>query len=590
MRSEERFRVGDLLVDVRSGSVVRDNRPIPLPPLTFNLFLALVRRAPDVVRRDELLDTVWPGEYVSDTTLSQRVLLLRHALGETPGDPPRYVASIRGWGYRVVAPVERLHPAEEPVRAIAVLPLANLSGHAEDEHYADGITEALITRLSQVRALRVTSRTSAMCFKRTGKRLPEIAAELGVQAVVEGGVLRDGGRVWISVQLVHGETDRHLWAEKFEGSAGDIFALLNQAAERVAEAVHVALTRDERRRLADRRTVAPEAHEAYLRGRYHTDRWTPSDLERAAEWFEEAARRDEAFAEPWVGLAYVSVLRAAPFSGDLTAEQQRALTTRGRAAIQRALALDPGAAEAHSTDSLVSVLHDWDWAAADLAVARALDLDPSCALAHFQRAMLAAATLDKETAYRETALSLALDPLNLQIRAEHAEYAFWLRDYDRAVTLARQALDFDPAFPRAHFLIGRVQEHREDIPAAIDSYEKAGTLRDGAAAEARAAFAGGGAAGFHRWALHAGLGSQAVRQVGPGEAAPLRAWFRARLSARLGRFDEALDLLEQAFAEHECLLTLLRANEWWDPLRDHPRFTDLVRRVGIPDRRCAPAT
>lgn len=584
MKAAERFRVGDLLVDARSGSVSRGGDPIPLPPLTFSLLLALVRRAPDTVRREELLEAVWPGEFVSDAALSQRVLLLRHGLGEAPGEPSRYVASSRGWGYRMVAPVERLDGTDAPVREIAVLPFANLSGRPEDEHFSDGVTEALITRLSQVRAFRVTSCTSSMCFKRSGKPLPVIAGELGVQAVVEGGVLREGGRVWISAQLVHAGTDRHLWAEKFEGSAQDVFALLNQAAERVANAVHIVLTQAEHRRLAERRAVAPEAHEAYLRGRYHTERWTPEDLDRAAEWFEEAARRDAGFAEPWAGLSYVSVLRASAFGGDLSADQQRALTSRGRAAVDRALALDPLAAEAHANDSLVSLLHDWDWDAAERSVTRALDLEPSCALAHFQRAMLAAATLDRNTAYRETAASIALDPLNMTIRIEHAEYAFWLRDFDRAVALARQALEFEPAFARAHLLIARIQERRGEIPAAIDSYEKAGMLGDGAGAEARAAFTDSGAAGFHRWALQAGLSAQGGRPVRPGEQAAPRAWFRARLNARLGRLDEALDCLDQAFAEHDCLLTLLRAAEWWDPLRDHPRFVELVRRVGIPDR------
>ncbi|RPH54280.1 hypothetical protein EHM82_07095, partial [bacterium] len=173
-----------------------------------------------------------------------------------------------------------------------VLPLINLSGRAEEEYFADGITEALTARLSQVRALKVTSRTSAMRFKRSDRRLREIAGELGVQAVIEGGVLREGGRVWVSAQLIHAESDRHVWADKFEGSAGDVFALLNQAAERLADEVKVALTTDERRRFGERPRVSPEAQEANLRGRYHAERWTPADYDRAAEWYEEAARLD----------------------------------------------------------------------------------------------------------------------------------------------------------------------------------------------------------------------------------------------------------------------------------------------------------
>jgi adenylate cyclase len=581
----ERYRVGDLVVDVGSAAVTRGGSPIPLPPLTLNLLLALVRRAPAVVRREELLDAVWPGEYVSDTALSQRVMLLRQALGLPPGQP-RYVASSRGWGYRVVVPVEKLEPVEEPIRTIAVLPLVNLSGRPEEDYFADGITEALITSLSQVRALRVTSRTSAMCYRRSSKRLPEIARELGVQGIVEGGVLRDGGRVWVNAQLIHAGTDQHVWADKFEASASDLLSVLDQVAERVANAVDVALTPEERRRFAGRRTaVSADALEANLRGRYHAGRWTPADFDRAAEWYEEATRLDPAFAEPWAGLAYVTSLRASAFGGDLSAGQQRALMSRGKEAIERSLALDPCAAEACATQSLVALLHDWDWAAADDAADRALLLDPSCSLAHFHRALVAATTLDRKTAYGEAAVGIALDPLNLMLRTEHAEYAFWLRDYDRAVALARQALEFDAAYPRAHFLIGRVHERREEIEAAIESYKNAGMLAGDAAAEARAALAKGGVAGFHRWALHAGLSAHAGRQLASGDQVPLRAFFRARLHARLGHLDQAMTFLERAFGEHECLLTLLRAHEWWEPLHADPRFLDLVRRVGIPDRR-----
>jgi adenylate cyclase len=582
--ARERYRVGDLVIDARSGAVARDNRPIALPPLTFNLLLALVRRAPAVVRREELLEAVWPDEYVSDATLSQRVMLLRQALGEPPGQP-RYVASSRGWGYRIVAGVEKLDPVEERIRSIAVLPLVNLSGRAEEDYFADGITEALITTLSQIRALRVTSRTSAMCYRHTVKRLPEIARELGVEGIVEGGVLREGGRIWVSAQLIHAGTDRHLWADRFDGSASDLFSLLNQAAERIADAVQVALTPDERRRFVRRPAVNPDAQEANLRGRYHAERWTAADLDRAAEWYAEATRRDLAFAEPCAGLAYVSILRASAFGGDLSAAQQRALTTRAKTAIEQSLALDPGAADAYSTQALVALLHDWDWAAASTALQHALTLDPSCSLAHFHRALLAATALDREATYREATVGIRLDPLNLKLRTEHAEYAYWLRDYDRSVDLARQVLDFDPAFPRAHFLIGRVQEHRGEILEAIASYGKAGMLTENAAAEARAALAEEGVSGFHRWSLRAGLSAPGGRRLDAGEQAPLRAWFHAGLHARLGHADEAMAFLEQAFAEHECLLTLLRAQEFWEPLHADARFADLVRRVGIPDRR-----
>jgi adenylate cyclase len=577
----ERYGVGNLVVDVQAGVVTRGSRRIDLPPLTFKLLVALVRHAPDVVRREELLETVWPGEFVGDATLSQRVALLRRALGERSGQA-RYIGSARGWGYKIVPPVERIEVTGEPIRALAVLPLVNLSGHTDEDYFADGITEALITSLSKIRALKVISRTSSMCYRRTEKRPPQIACELGVQALVEGSVLRSGGRVWISAQLVRAATDQHMWAESYDRDAADVLTLLNELAATIAKEIRVVLSADEQKQFRQRRTVHPAAQEANLRGRYHLARWTPTDLDRAAAWFEDAARADPSFAEPLVGLAFAYLLRAVPFGSGMTAAAVRQLTTKSRDAVHRALSMDPSHAEGHAILGMVRLFHDWDWAGAEEALDRAIELDANSSTAHFYRALLASTVLDRDTVHHEAARAIELDPLNLGLRAEYAELCFWVRNYERALALARETLEFDPAFPRAHFILGRVHEAQGNIPGAIEAYERAAMLLADDATAARRAFARGGAAAFHRWALKAGLGGQTEAVSGTGSPAPPRPWFPAKFHARIGNNEDAISCLERAFDQHECLLVLLRAQEWWDPLQSDPRFADVVRRVGVP--------
>ena len=570
-----RYRVGDLVVDLAAGVVRRGEETVALSPLTFHLLVALVRRAPQAVPRQELLETVWPNEFVNDDTLWQRVRLLREALGDEAVEP-RYLASVRGWGYKIVPNVERLEDQPAPIRALAVLPLANISGDPQQEYFADGMTETLITSLAKIRALKVISRTSVMHYKHAERRLPQIARELGVDAVVEGTALAAGGRVRVSVQLIRAATDEHLWAEIYDRELEDVFALHADLARSIAGEIRALITPEERERLATHRRVNPAAHESELRARYFLAKFFPSDLDRSIACFEQAIAQDPLFAEAKSGLALTCMIRAVPLGSDLTIARQRDLLGKGKAAAKQALAIDGTLAEAHAALGAVLLFYDWDWRGAERAFESALELDSNSAVAHWCRAVLAATTLDGTRALREIRRAIELDPLNLSVRAEAAEFCYWIRDYAGAVEYASQALDLDPSFPRAHFVLGRVHEAEGRIAEAITEYEKAGVITAGAGA-ARRALHQGGPAGYHRWALRAGI----TAMPGPASLGE-RPFFRARIHARLGEVDEAMRCLEQAYEQRDCLLVLLKAQEWWDPLRSDARFADLVRRIGIP--------
>jgi TolB-like protein len=307
----ERYRIGDLIVDIKNCTVMRGNEILTLSPLSFQLLTALAVRAPQVIRRQELLETVWPNEFVNDDTLSQRVRILRESLSDQT-ENPRYIASSRGWGYRLIAPVEILATRGETILSVAVLPLTNVTGDPQLEYFADGMTEALITALAKIRALKVISRTSVMSYKRTDKKVPQIARELGVEAIIEGTVLVTDDRVRVNAQLVRAATDEHLWAETYDRNLGDVFALHDDLAIAIAREVRVVLTPEEKGRFETQYRIKPDTLRKYLKGRYFLWKMTPADMDRAIDWFDQAIAEDEAFAEAYSGLAHACLMRGLP--------------------------------------------------------------------------------------------------------------------------------------------------------------------------------------------------------------------------------------------------------------------------------------
>jgi TolB-like protein len=579
----ERYCVGDLTVDIANCTVMRGNEILTLSPLSFQLLTALIGRAPQVMRRQELLETVWPNEFVNDDTLSQRVRILRESLGDTT-ENPRYIASLRGWGYRLVAPIERLDAPKQKIPSIAVLPLTNITGDPQLEYFADGMTEALITALAKIRALKVISRTSVMSYKRTEKKVPQIARELGVEAIIEGTVLVTEERVRVSAQLVRAASDEHLWAETYDRELGDVLALHDDLARAIAHEVRVVLTPEEKGRFENQYRVRPDALKKYLKGRYFLWKMTPADMDRAINWFEEAITEDESFAEAYSGLAHACLMRGLPVGTGQSIDIQRKFLSKSQAAAEKAVNLNGKLAEAYAAIGFARLFHDWDWKGAEQALERALQVGYNCALAHGHRAILASTVLDHNRTMSELQIAVELDPVNLLIHAESGEVSYWVRDYAKAIGYALETLELDPSFPRAHFVLGRVYEAKGKIAEAISEYEQARVISSQGSIEAKAALQKSGSVGYHRWALDAQIKAMGSR---PAEGAKTHLvdehpFFLAKSYARLGDADRAMECLEQSYKEHDCLLVLLKALEWWDPLRSDPRFEDLVRRVGLP--------
>ncbi|HEV2116302.1 MAG TPA: winged helix-turn-helix domain-containing protein, partial [Terriglobales bacterium] len=283
------YEFGPYRLDTVGRSLECRGKIIALPPKAVEVLAELVKRSGEVVGKEELLETVWPDTFVEEANLNQMVFLLRRALEANQGSD--YITTIPRRGYRFSGTV---HEVEIPVRidSIAVLPLANLSSDSNQEYFADGITEALITELAKVSSLRVVSRTSVMRYKGTTESAGQIARALRVQGLLEGSVVKSGDRLRITVQLIHTHSDQHLWTEVYDGAMADVLEVQSKVARDVAGAIRAQVSRAEKTRLAVSRKVSPEAYSLYLKGRYFARVLTEEGQRRAMLHFQKSIQRD----------------------------------------------------------------------------------------------------------------------------------------------------------------------------------------------------------------------------------------------------------------------------------------------------------
>src|SRR5713101_498050 len=304
--SSPRVRFGAFELNLQSGELFKHGRRIKLQTQSFLILASLLERPGEVLTRDELCQRLWPSDVFVDfeVGLNAAINRLRDVLDDSP-EKPRFIETLPRRGYRFIAPLqqESLERIPPRVRSLAVLPLENLTGDAAQEYFADGMTDALITRLAQIGALRVISRTSAMHYKGTHKKLPEIASELNVDAVVEGSFARSGSQVRINAQLVHARTDQHLWARQYEREFTDILLFQADVASAIALEIQVTLTPKEHARLTQTRPVNPEAYEAFLRGCFFWNKRTEDGLKKGLECFQHSVEKDPSYALAHVGLA-----------------------------------------------------------------------------------------------------------------------------------------------------------------------------------------------------------------------------------------------------------------------------------------------
>jgi len=454
-----------------------------------------------------------------------------------------------------------------PITSLAVLPLDNLSGDPEQEYFADGMTEALITNLAKIKALKVISRTSAMRYKGTDKSLPQIAKELNVTGIVEGSVILSGDRVRVTAQLIHAASDTHLWADDYTRDLRDILSLQNEVARAIAHEIKIAVTPAEESRLTSARQVEPEVYKLYLQGHTHSNKWPSEGFNKAIEFFEEAIGLDPTYARAWAGLAEVYLTQ-----GIFGAGPQQEVYPLAMAAARKALEFDDTLGLPHAALGLVKFFVDWDWYGPEEDFQRGMEFSPGVAHVHYLYSIYLILSGRFDEGITEIKRALELDPFQDSYNKHLGWCYFYARRYDDSIAQNRSVSEKYPDYPVSRILIA-------ESLAAKGMYD-----------EARAECAKmGGCRGEAAWIYAVSGRPQGARN----EIDRLRTETRGRsyeiaqIYAGLGEKDQAIEYLGKAFDENFRMILWLNVEPQFDLLRDDPRFDDLLRRIGLEPPRAA---
>ena len=633
--SLNRLRFGPFEVDLRAGELTKRGLRLRLQEQPFQVLAMLLEKPGQLVTREELRSRLWPRTMVDfDHGLNKAISKIRETLGDS-AENPRFVETVARRGYRFLADVAVVDtPEGQPeatlggparpnvsafvdltdagaspkrsfgsyswklssvglalvlaislswilysrnqsspmIRSLAVLPLENLSGDTSQDYFADGMTDELIANLGQISALRVISRTSVMTYKGARKPLAQIAAELNVEAVVEGSVLRSGERVRITAQLIQVPADRHIWAQSYEGDIRDTLTLQNRVARAIAQQIRVTLNRQEQAALEHSKAVNPEAYQAYLTGRFYWNQRTEDGLRKAIDYFNQAIEKDPNYAHAYTGLADAYALSGDWEYGILSPEEA---FPRAREAATKALALDDSLAEAHTSLAFVLDLYDWDWDGAEQEYKRAIALNPGYATAHHWYAWHLIVVGRNNEALAELRKAESLDPLSPIISADLADALSVAHLYEESVQQSRKTLEMHPYFAVAHYQLGQVFAQKHMYDDAIAELQRAIELAGGNAAfDSQLAYA----------YANSGRSNEAMKIVKDLEARPGRPSSTdshiALIYVGLGDHDQAISWLNKAHQARFNPSILMRPA--FDPLRSDVRFQDLLRRIGLP--------
>ena len=572
--SETAVRFGVFEVDLRARELRKQGVRLKLQDQPLEVLLALLERPSEVVTRDELQQKIWPSDTFVDFDhgLYNAIKRLREALGEN-AEKPQYIETAPRRGYRFIGKIEAGQPTPvRRIRSLAVLPLENLSRDPEQEYFADGLTEALITSLAKISALRVVSRTSAMQYKSVrNKSVSEIARELGVDAVVEGTVQRFGDRARISAQLIDGHTDSHLWAESYERDLRDILALQVEVASAIATEIQVKLTPQDRKQLARTRPVNPEAYEAYLKGRFFWNKRTPHGVKKGAEYFEQAIDKDPTYAAAHAGLADCAGI--AGWWGFVPPEEG---CGRAKEAARKSLEIEE-TAEAHASLGWAIIHYDFDTLSAEKEFQRAIELDPRYPSAHQWYAHLLGYTQRWDQSLQEAAQALQLDPLSHIINVSYIGCFVFTHQWDRAIEHCRKALEFDLNSVPLRWMLANSYEGKEMHEEAITERKWVVEHSDGAptfVAELAGSYASAGKRDEATRIL------EQLKKISKRRYVP--AYWLALVYAALKHTDEAFNWLNKAYSERSARLAFAKIDPRLDYLRSDTRFNDLLHRMKFP--------
>jgi TolB-like protein/DNA-binding winged helix-turn-helix (wHTH) protein len=619
------FRLGSWLVQPSLNAISRNGTTVQLEPKVMSVLVCLAEHPGETVSKEQLLQKVWPDTFVGDGVLTRSIFELRRVF-EDDAKEPHVIQTIAKRGFRLLAPVtaasghgtlpepqlpdgvrekggtsvrgwtwklaiagsailfiaspvifnvgslrERVwaRTSVPQIHSLAVLPLKNLSEDPTQEYFADGMTDELITYLAQISELRVISYTSTYRYKNTKKTLPEIARELGVDAIVEGSVQRTGGRVRVNAQLVYAPQERHLWAQSYDRDLLDSLAVQNAVAEAITNQIKVKLTPAQQPRLQVPRPVNLSALDAYLRGIDHLGRvghgFGGEEVRKAVESLQEAVTHDPGFAMAYVKLAEAYTNEAFPYPLESLPLQKEA--------IEKAISLAPNSSAAHTARGCIRFTRDWDWPGAEAEYRHALDLNSNDSLAHLSLAEYfeAMGRLEEGMQERQRAQDLepAIDDISVGL--------FRARQFETGIQLLKKRLDVMPNDGDLHHELSTFYAYAGMQTNSITELQRALALFGfaEAAGHIRGAFTIAG----YRGALQT-LAKEMEQAYAQGQVD--RPDLVAETYTRLGDKDKAFLWLLKAYQERNRAMAFLQVEPFWDSLRSDPRFKDLIRRVGLP--------
>jgi DNA-binding winged helix-turn-helix (wHTH) protein/TolB-like protein len=621
-------RFADVVVELDRYCLVKGGESKKITPRAFEVLNYLIEHRERVVEKQELFEQIWRESVVSDNSLTRAIKEIRQVIGDN-ADAPRYIETVPKRGYRFIAEVSDASSEnvgrpdnvlakrpEEPSfdrgfrlnrkiavaaiglvsialalvltsrwmsrkthqrvtempRTIAVLPFKPLAADKRDEAFELGMADTLIIKLSNLR--RIIVRPTGAIRKYSSLDQDPIAAgrEQQVDAVLEGRLHRDGEKVRVTARLIDTRDGSSLWSDHYDEYFTDIFTAQDSISEKIAKALALELTGAERTRLAKRYTENAEAYQAYVKGRYFMDKRTEEGFNKAIEYFEQAVEKD-----PQYALAYAGLADCHRFLGGYGLLPPKETYPKAKAAAMKALELDNQLAEAHTTLAVAKARYDWDWAGAERDFKRALDLNPGYAGAHQWYALFSLVIAEKfDDAIAEVKRAQEIDPLSLNTSMKAAIVNYFARRFDQSIEQSGKTLEMDPRFIQAYEFLGRAYEQKGRYEEAIGAFQEALKLRSDythCLGPLGRAYAASGRQREARKILDQLKGLTARRYVMP--------YHIATVYTALGDKDQAFAWLQKACDERDDRLMFLKVDPFWDSLRSDPRYTNLVRGIGL---------
>jgi len=580
------YEFGPFRLDAAEQQLSKGGARLPLTPKAFELLLALLENGGRVVAKDALMRKVWPDRCVEEANITQVVFVLRKLLG-LDDSGRQYIETVPTRGYRFASRVTEVADAgggvtesrRQPgaagrdgrhITSVAVLPLTNEGGKADLEYLCDGITETLINALSRLPHLKVMARSTVFRHRGPGADVRQVGRSLDVQAVLTGRVLRSGGQFLISVEMVDAGDGSQVWGARFVRPQANVIALVEEVAGEIVAGLRPKLTRDERMTLARRYTEDAEAYHLFMKGRYLWNKRSTKDISQAVEYFEQAVGLDPNYAPAYVGLAdSYNLLRTRAGLSPLAA------SSRIKLLLHKALELDDTLAEAHASMGYFMTNFEWDLRGAEEEFRRAIELNQNCVTAHHWYSLYLRALGRSDESLAEIQSARRLDPLSPTINAGVGMLYYFARQYERALAALRAALELNPNSPVLMGNLGQVYLQMGLHAEALTEHLRLTSVYDDQEAWTLLGFsyAAAGRKGETRKILRRLLAASRRGYIPP--------FYITLLYVGLGETDAAFEWLELAYQNRDGDLITIKVDPRMDCFRSDPRFTRLLKKLGL---------